>query len=506
MKKIITLNEAKILAKKLKNKKRDLLLAHGVFDVIHIGHINYFREIKKKTFNPILFVTLTADKFVKKGFNRPIFNQLHRSIMLSNLSIVDYVVIINDYTAVPAINSIKPKFYFKGAEYKDTLDDKNLDTEIKEAKKQNSKVRFVDTKKFSSSEIINNKFINFPLSTKKYLRILNNKFNQSKLNNIFTEIKKLKVCVIGESIFDEYVYVKPLNKSPKENLITNLLERKKVFAGGSLAVANNISSFVDDVTILTMSDNNKKNISFLKNILSKKIKKKIIYSKFYKTIKKTRFIEESYSTKKLFSIYEMNNEPIKNSDEKKFYNLIKQNIEKFDLIVLNDFGHELMTPKIVELISKKSKYLSLNVQTNSANIPFNPVTKYQKADFVSIDIPEAKIASGHKYLSKLEMHKNIIKKSKFKNLIFTEGKQGSWYFKNNKSFNTPIFNDKVVDTMGTGDAFFSISSLVMKKTKNIELACFIGNIAGALKVSIEGHSKYLDREEFIKYLKTLIIK
>ena len=202
----------------------------------------------------------------------------------------------------------------------------------------------------------------------------------------------------------------------------------------------------------------------------------------------------------------MNNEPIKNSDEKKFYNLIKQNIEKFDLIVLNDFGHELMTPKIVELISKKSKYLSLNVQTNSANIPFNPVTKYQKADFVSIDIPEAKIASGHKYLSKLEMHKNIIKKSKFKNLIFTEGKQGSWYFKNNKSFNTPIFNDKVVDTMGTGDAFFSISSLVMKKTKNIELACFIGNIAGALKVSIEGHSKYLDREEFIKYLKTLIIK
>ena len=50
MKKIITLNEAKILAKKLKNKKRDLLLAHGVFDVIHIGHINYFREIKKKNF------------------------------------------------------------------------------------------------------------------------------------------------------------------------------------------------------------------------------------------------------------------------------------------------------------------------------------------------------------------------------------------------------------------------------------------------------------------------
>ena len=47
-------------------------------------------------------------------------------------------------------------------------------------------------------------------------------------------------------------------------------------------------------------------------------------------------------------------------------------------------------------------------------MPFNPVTKYKKANFVSIDIPEARIAAGDKYLSKLQMHNKILRKSNFK--------------------------------------------------------------------------------------------
>lgn len=161
--------------------------------------------------------------------------------------------------------------------------------------------------------------------------------------------------------------------------------------------------------------------------------------------------------------------------------------------------------KLINLIINNSKFLALNVQTNSANLPFNPVTKFKKADFVSIDIPEAKIASGNKHMSKVEMFKKILSVSQFKQIVFTEGKKGSWFFRNNKSINTPIFNQNVVDTMGAGDAFFAISSLVMKKTNNIKLACFLGNVAGALKVSIEGHSKSINRDDFVKYLKTLII-
>ena len=65
-----------------------------------------------------------------------------------------------------------------------------------------------------------------------------------------------------------------------------------------------------------------------------------------------------------------------------------------------------------------------------ANMPFNPVTKYG-ANFVSIDIPEARIAAGDKYLSKLQMHNKILRKAILKP-NFYRGKKWSWYFKNNK--------------------------------------------------------------------------
>ena len=39
------------------------MLCHGVFDLLHIGHIKHFKDAKK---GDILVVTLTGDKFINK--------------------------------------------------------------------------------------------------------------------------------------------------------------------------------------------------------------------------------------------------------------------------------------------------------------------------------------------------------------------------------------------------------------------------------------------------------
>ena len=46
-KKIITTNEASVLLKKLKANNTKIFLAHGVFDILHLGHIRHFEDIKK---------------------------------------------------------------------------------------------------------------------------------------------------------------------------------------------------------------------------------------------------------------------------------------------------------------------------------------------------------------------------------------------------------------------------------------------------------------------------
>ena len=70
-----------------------IVLCHGVFDIIHEGHINHFKFAKK--FANTLIVSVTNDRFVNKGPGKPNFNIYSRINMLINLKIVDYVIISN---------------------------------------------------------------------------------------------------------------------------------------------------------------------------------------------------------------------------------------------------------------------------------------------------------------------------------------------------------------------------------------------------------------------------
>ena len=87
----------------------------------------------------------------------------------------------------------------------------------------------------------------------------------------------------------------------------------------------------------------------------------------------------------------MIDKPISNLDEKLFSYLVN-NLKKFDLVIVADFGHNLLTPKTIKLL-KNSKFLAINAQSNSSNQGYNLITKYKKADYICIDYPEAKLAA-----------------------------------------------------------------------------------------------------------------
>ena len=67
----------------------------------------------------------------------------------------------------------------------------------------------------------------------------------------------------------------------------------------------------------------------------------------------------------------MNDIPIKNSYENKILKLLNDKLGFYDIVLVNDYGHGLMTEKIRKLIERKSKFLSLNCQINAGNEGFN---------------------------------------------------------------------------------------------------------------------------------------
>ena len=205
---------------KKNNKKKIIGLAHGVFDVLHSGHLLHFEECKK--FCDTLIVSVTDDKYVKKGPNRPFFNSRERLRLLKSIKFVDKVLINKDFTPIKLINKIKPDYYFKGKDYINPSDDYtgNIIKEKKIVEKNGGRLFVTDTKLRSSSSIINKDFNGLG---KDLIDSLNS-INKQSIIKFFKNHKGIKsnkkILIFGEPIVDKYTYVETLGKSQKNQIIS----------------------------------------------------------------------------------------------------------------------------------------------------------------------------------------------------------------------------------------------------------------------------------------------
>jgi rfaE bifunctional protein nucleotidyltransferase chain/domain len=106
MKRIIDIEQAIKLSRKLRKEGKTVILAGGCFDVIHLGHIK-FLEAAKKT-NGILFIILESDESVRKikGAHRPIHSQDDRARVLAGIRFVDYVIKIPELVGNDAYDKL----------------------------------------------------------------------------------------------------------------------------------------------------------------------------------------------------------------------------------------------------------------------------------------------------------------------------------------------------------------------------------------------------------------
>ena len=93
-----------------------VVLANGVFDVLHLGHLKHLEAAKK--LGDRLVIALTVDEHVNKGPGLPIHTWEKRAELLLGLRCVDEVVPSVDDCA--AIRAIRPNVFVKGIDYEDS--------------------------------------------------------------------------------------------------------------------------------------------------------------------------------------------------------------------------------------------------------------------------------------------------------------------------------------------------------------------------------------------------
>ena len=175
-------------------------------------------------------------------------------------------------------------------------------------------------------------------------------------------------------------------------------------------------------------------------------------------------------------------------------------IGKFDLVVVADYGHGIITDKIAKLICKKSKYLAVNCQINASNTGFQNLKKYNNFDFLVINESELRHQTRDRNSSAELLAKKILKKLKINKIIVTSGKDGAILIQkgNNKIIKCPAFANKIIDKFGSGDAMLAISSLCDKIGLSNESTILIASLAACQSVESMGNSKSINKLELEK--------
>jgi len=110
--KVKSIAELAEIAEQVRKSGRTIALCHGVFDLIHFGHLRHIELAREEA--DVLLITVTADQFVNKGPGRPIFPEKMRAEMLGAIEVVDYVGINYAPSAESVISAIRPDVYVKG--------------------------------------------------------------------------------------------------------------------------------------------------------------------------------------------------------------------------------------------------------------------------------------------------------------------------------------------------------------------------------------------------------
>lgn len=484
--------------KYLKINKKKIGLVHGVFDILHIGHIWYFQEAKKKV--DYLIVSVTTDKYVNKGPGKPIFNIKNRTEMLKTIRSIDYVVESKNESAIEVIKLIKPDFYIKGKDYKNLNNDlsKKILQEKKEVERYGGKIIFTDTDLLSSSSITNNYFNYLNEDCSKLINSLNKELFEKKFKKLIKSKLNNKILIIGDPILDIMRFVEPSGKANKNTIIATRFTKEELNAGGVLLIINYLNNFFRKIDFLNVGQ--KKNINILKKITENRINFININAK-NNIIKKIRYVD-SYSGNRLFQVNYNEKNSIEENIAKKVINFIKKNKDKYDKIVVFDYGYILSNKIIKNYLNTLKKKLVVNCQSNSFNYGFNLANQFKRGYIISMDENEYRLVVQDKY-SSLEtlVRKNLKIFSEFEYFIVTQGKMGCYIVNKKKILFVPTILKPSIDSTGSGDIFLS-TFLVADMFNNFSNAekAILSHIAAGIHANSLGNRLDIKLDVFKKVL------
>ena len=300
-------------------------------------------------------------------------------------------------------------------------------------------------------------------------------------------LRDLRVLVLGEAIVDEYRYCVPLGKSPKEAIVTTREVRQERHAGGALACANHVAGFCREVDLVTALGAEPSEERFVRAGLRPNVTPRFVVRPDAPTITKRRYLWEP-DLVKLFEVAVLDDAPLPASLEEGLLRHLDDALPGYDVVIVADYGHGFLGARAAAALAGRARFLAVNTQANAANLGFNLITKYPRADYACIDEPEIRLALGERWRPVAELADGLCARLGAAAVSVTRGRHGALTCgTNGVRWEVPALSREVVDRTGAGDAYLSLTAPCVAAGLPLDMVALLGGVAGALAVQVVGN-------------------
>ena len=469
-----------------KNKKSlSTVFVSGKFEVLHPGHLRLFRFARE--LGDKLIIGVLSDRLAEEETDEHVVPEDLRVEGVQSNSGIDEVILV-DRPVNEVIGEIKPDYVLKGKEH-----ERIFNEELEAVKKYGGRLVFSSGEVvFSSIDLIRNlkefqpKIAHLP---KGYLD--RHKIKKNDLNKVIQKFSKLKICVIGDLIIDEYITCDPLGMSQEEpSIVVKPLGSKK-YLGGAGIVAAHASGLGAKVHYFGISGQDEASKFAQEKLEDYGVNAHLIKDESRPTTLKQRYKALDNT---LFRVSHLHQESIDQNLQEVLVSEVEKIISDCSLLVFSDFNYGCLPQTLLdELIARVGRKNLIMTADSQASSQMGDISRFKDMRLLMPTEREARIALRNQQDGLVILVEKLKEKSRAENIILKLGADGALLFMKDEGISSqvdriPALNLSPRDIMGAGDSMLIGTSmaLAIPGTSPWVAAC-IGSIFSAHQVSQVGN-------------------
>lgn len=471
------------------------VLVSGAFNVLHPGHLRLLRFAKEC--GARLVVAVNSDRIAANSAHVP------EQLRLESLQSVSWVdeAFIADEPMTSVIARLRPDIVVKGKEHESCVN-----PELAVLEQYGGRLMFSSGETaFSSLDLIRKEFREFDSRsiTLPHEYLARHGIDSARLASLLQHFSKLKVCVVGDLIVDEYITCEPLGMSQEDTTIVVMPLDSTRFVGGAGIVAAHAACMGASVQFVSVTGSDATRSFALEGLAAAGVNSRLLTDDSRPTSLKQRYRSKG---KSLLRVSHLHQGAISVALQKQMLGEMEQAMDTADLLVFSDFNYGCLPQPLVEQIiaMAKSRGVMLAADSQSSS-QVGDISRFKGMDILTPTEREARISTRNREDGLVVLAEQLRQQASAQNILLKLGEEGLLiHAANDKDDNwltdrVDALNSAPKDVAGAGDSLLITGALTLASGGNIWEAACLGSLAAAVQVGRVGNTP-IQTEELLREL------